>query len=67
VNASWWNSHTQHPQSLHVGTLRNVVIGDAICNILEAAGYDVIRAIYINDTGLHVIKWLMELSKTPHG
>lgn len=35
-----------------------MVLGDAICNILETAGYDVIRANYINDTGLHVIKWL---------
>ncbi len=54
VEFSQPNTH----KAFHVGHLRNVVLGDAICNILETAGYDVIRANYINDTGLHVIKWL---------
>lgn len=59
VEFSQPNTH----KAFHVGHLRNVVIGDAICNILEAAGYDVIRANYINDTGLHVIKWLWNYQK----
>jgi len=45
-------------KAFHVGHLRNVVLGDAICNIFEAAGYEVVRANYINDSGLHTIKWL---------
>ena len=54
VEFSQPNTH----KAFHVGHLRNVVLGDALCNILEAAGFEVIRANYINDTGLHVIKWL---------
>ncbi len=54
VEFSQPNTH----KAFHVGHLRNVVLGDAICNILDAAGYDVIRANYINDTGLHTIRWL---------
>ena len=29
-----------------------------ICNILEKAGNDVVRANYLGDIGLHVIKWM---------
>lgn len=50
-------------KAFHVGHLRNVILGDAICRIFEAAGYDVIRANYIGDIGLHVIKWLWNYQK----
>ena len=40
------------------GTCATLSSATRLCNILEAAGFDVIRANYINDTGLHVIKWL---------
>ncbi|MDD2694487.1 MAG: arginine--tRNA ligase [Anaerolineales bacterium] len=63
VEFSQPNTH----KAFHVGHLRNVVLGDAICNILEAAGYEVIRANYINDTGLHVIKWLWNYEKHHRG
>jgi arginyl-tRNA synthetase len=33
-------------------------LGGAVSNILEAAGNSVIRANYLGDIGLHVIKWL---------
>ncbi len=36
---------------LHVGSGRNVVLGDSLANVLEAAGYDVQREYYINDAG----------------
>ncbi|MBC8262872.1 MAG: arginine--tRNA ligase [Anaerolineales bacterium] len=36
---------------LHVGSGRNVVLGDSIANVLEAAGYDVQREYYVNDAG----------------
>ena len=54
VEYSQPNTH----KAFHVGHLRNVVLGSAVCNILEWAGNDVIRANYIGDIGLHVIKWL---------
>ncbi len=36
---------------LHVGFGRNVVLGDAIASVLEAAGYQVQREYYVNDAG----------------
>ena len=39
---------------LHFGTARNVVVGDAVANILAAAGYAVQREYYVNDAGSQV-------------
>lgn len=36
---------------LHIGHARNAAVGDTLCNILSAAGYDVTREYYINDAG----------------
>jgi len=36
---------------LHIGSGRNAVIGDALANVLSAAGYDVQREYYVNDAG----------------
>jgi len=36
---------------LHIGSGRNAVIGDALANVLSAAGYDVQREFYVNDAG----------------
>lgn len=36
---------------LHLGHARGAAYGDALCNVLEAAGYDVQREYYINDAG----------------
>lgn len=46
----------------HVGHTRNVALGIAISNILEFAGFPVVRANYIGDIGAHVIKclWAMD-------
>jgi arginyl-tRNA synthetase len=54
VEFSQPNTH----KAFHVGHLRSAILGDTICRILEAAGYQVVRANYIGDIGLHVIKWL---------
>ena len=35
-----------------------MILAGSICNILEASGKKVIRANYIGDIGLHVIKWM---------
>jgi arginyl-tRNA synthetase len=39
---------------LHVGSGRNAVIGDSLANVLEAAGYDVQREYYVNDSGTQI-------------
>ena len=36
---------------LHLGHARGGAIGDSVCRILEAAGYDVTREYYVNDAG----------------
>ena len=54
VEFSQPNTH----KAFHVGHLRNVILGNSVCNILEKAGNDVIRANYLGDIGLHVIKWM---------
>jgi arginyl-tRNA synthetase len=36
---------------MHVGFGRNLVLGDTIANVLEAAGYHVQREYYVNDAG----------------
>lgn len=40
--------------SLHLGHARGAAVGDALCNVLSAAGYEVTREYYINDAGNQV-------------
>lgn len=54
VEFSQPNTH----KAFHVGHLRSAILGDTLARMLEAAGYQVIRANYPGDIGLHVIKWL---------
>lgn len=37
--------------NLHLGHARGAAVGDALCNVLDAAGYNVTREYYINDAG----------------
>ena len=59
VEFSQPNTH----KAFHVGHLRSAILGDALCHILEFAGYEVVRANYYGDIGLHVIKWLWNYMK----
>lgn len=59
VEFSQPNTH----KAFHVGHLRSAILGDVIARILEMAGYDVIRANYPGDIGLHVVKWLWNYMK----
>ncbi len=43
-------------KDMHVGHLRNVVLGAAVFNILKCAGFDTVGATYIGDIGLHVMR-----------
>ncbi|NLO76219.1 MAG: arginine--tRNA ligase [Clostridia bacterium] len=36
---------------LHMGNARGAALGDSLCNVLTAAGYEVTREFYINDAG----------------
>jgi arginyl-tRNA synthetase len=54
-------------KTFHVGHLRNVILGSVLCNMLDFAGYDVIRANYMGDIGSHVIKWIWNYLKRHKG
>ncbi|MFC7098033.1 arginine--tRNA ligase [Halobaculum marinum] len=47
---------------VHVGRARNPIIGDAVANAIEYAGYDVDRHYYVNDAGrqMAVFTWAYE-------
>ena len=47
---------------VHVGRARNPIIGDALCRVLEYAGYDVHAHYYVNDAGrqMAVFTWAYE-------
>jgi arginyl-tRNA synthetase len=59
VEFSQPNTH----KAFHVGHLRTMILGATVSNILEWAGYEVVRANYIGDIGLHVIQWLWNYRK----
>jgi arginyl-tRNA synthetase len=39
---------------LHVGHARQAALGDALCNLFEAEGYEVTREFYYNDAGVQI-------------
>ncbi len=63
VEFSQPNTH----KAFHVGHLRSAILGDALARIIEFAGYEVVRANYPGDMGLHVIKWLWGYLKYHNG
>ena len=63
VEFSQPNTH----KAFHVGHLRSAILGDVLARLLDSAGYDVVRANYPGDMGLHVIKWLWNYMKYHQG
>ncbi|TVR69976.1 MAG: arginine--tRNA ligase [Sphaerobacteraceae bacterium] len=54
VEYSQPNTH----KAFHIGHLRNATLGNTLCRIMDLAGYEVQKANYIGDIGMHVIKCL---------
>jgi len=52
---------------LHLGHIRNNVLGYAVANILEAAGNKVIKTQIINDRGIHICKSMVAWLKYGEG
>jgi arginyl-tRNA synthetase len=63
VEFSQPNTH----KAFHVGHFRSAILGDVLCRILDYAGFEVIRANYYGDIGLHVIKWLWNYQELHQG
>lgn len=52
---------------LHVGHVRNGVLGMAVSSILQAAGRKVIKANLVNDRGVHICKSMLAWQKWGNG
>lgn len=63
VEFSQPNTH----KAFHVGHLRSAILGDSLAYIVDFAGYDLVRANYPGDIGLHVIRWLWAYLKYHNG
>jgi arginyl-tRNA synthetase len=52
---------------LHLGHIRNNVLGFSICEILAANGYEVIKNNLVNDRGIHICKSMLAWQKWGNG
>jgi len=48
---------------LHLGHIRNAALGWSLVQILEKTGHKVIKAIYVNDRGIHICKSMLAYQK----
>lgn len=61
VMVEYSSPNTNKP--LHLGHLRNNFLGFAVSNILEAAGYEVMKVNLVNDRGIHICKSMLAYKK----
>jgi arginyl-tRNA synthetase len=61
VMVEYSSPNTNKP--LHLGHLRNDVLGESISRILEACGAEVRRVCIINDRGIHICKSMLAYQK----
>ncbi len=52
---------------LHLGHIRNILLGWSVYKILDAAGYDVVRVQIINDRGVAICKSMLAWEKFGQG
>ena len=52
---------------LHLGHIRNNLLGAAVANILEANGNDVVKVNLVNDRGVHICKSMLAWQKFGNG
>ncbi len=48
---------------LHLGHVRNNVLGYSICQIFDAVGYEVVKNNLVNDRGIHICKSMIAYQK----
>ena len=44
---------------LHLGHIRNNLLGDSVSNVLKATGNDVVKVTLVNDRGIHICKSML--------
>ena len=52
---------------LHLGHIRNNLLGYSLCKILEACGHKVIKTNIVNDRGIHICKSMLAWQKKGNG
>jgi arginyl-tRNA synthetase len=57
VMVEYSSPNTNKP--LHLGHVRNNLLGYAVARILDAAGYEVIKTNLVNDRGIHICKSML--------
>ena len=57
VMVEYSSPNTNKP--LHLGHIRNNLLGFSVAEILTAAGYDVVKANLVNDRGIHICKSML--------
>ena len=65
VMVEYSSPNTNKP--LHLGHIRNNLLGFSVAQILEEAGYDVIKTQIINDRGIHICKSMLAWQKYGKG
>ncbi len=65
VMVEYASPNTNKP--LHLGHIRNILLGWSCSQILEAAGYDVVKVQVINDRGVAICKSMLSWQKFGNG
>lgn len=65
VMVEYCSPNTNKP--LHLGHIRNILLGWSVSKIYEAAGYDVVRVQIINDRGIAICKSMLAWQKFGEG
>jgi arginyl-tRNA synthetase len=65
VMVEYSSPNTNKP--LHLGHVRNNLLGYSVAEILSAAGYEVIKANLVNDRGIHICKSMLAWQKFGNG
>lgn len=65
VMVEYSSPNTNKP--LHLGHVRNNLLGFSVAQILEEAGYNVIKSQIINDRGIHICKSMLAWEKFGQG
>jgi len=65
VMVEYSSPNTNKP--LHLGHIRNNLLGFSVAQILAAAGYDVVKVNLVNDRGIHICKSMLAWQKFGNG
>ncbi len=65
VMVEYSSPNTNKP--LHLGHVRNNLLGFSVAQILSAAGYDVVKTNLVNDRGIHICKSMLAWQRFGNG